>query len=65
MSDRFVSTFDEAQSLLMEAIWENYASGGKVTEILLGLEAINALRANSDITSLTPRSEVFYPVLFA
>jgi len=45
MPDRFVSTYDEAHSLSMEAIWEKYASGRQVTEILLGLEAVNALRS--------------------
>jgi len=46
MSDRFLNAHDEAQSLLMEAIWERYASAEQVADFCHELKVIRVLRAN-------------------
>jgi hypothetical protein len=46
MSDRFLNAHDEAQSLLMEAIWEKYASAEQVADFCHELKVIKVLRAN-------------------
>jgi hypothetical protein len=47
--DRFLNQYDEAQSLLMEAIWEKYASGEKPGASLRGPRAIDVLRADAKL----------------
>jgi hypothetical protein len=47
MPDRFFSRYDEAQSLLTEAINERYTSGELRDIILQGLKAIDVLRADA------------------
>jgi hypothetical protein len=47
MPNRFLNQYDEAQSLLTEAINDRYPSGEQRDIILQGLRAINILRADA------------------
>jgi hypothetical protein len=56
MTERFLDAYDEASSLLMEAVWEKYASREQIGAIILGLNALDVLRADADeLPSTTPR----------
>jgi hypothetical protein len=48
MSDRFLDQYDEARSMLREAIWEKYARDQRGA-ILRGLRAIDILRADVEL----------------
>jgi hypothetical protein len=48
MPDRFLDQYDEAHSMLMEAIWERYASGRSPEIIRRGLKAIEVLRSDAE-----------------
>jgi hypothetical protein len=54
MPDRFLSAYDEARSLLMEAVGESYASREQVATIARGLQAINVLLADAADRPLKP-----------
>jgi hypothetical protein len=55
MPDRFLDAYDEASSLLMEAVWEKYASREQIGAIILGLNALDVLRADAADPSPTTR----------
>jgi hypothetical protein len=49
MPDRFVNQYDEARSLLLEAVVEKYASEEQRGAILRGLIAIDILRDDAEM----------------
>jgi hypothetical protein len=45
MPHRFLSAYDRAHSLLMEAVWEKYASSDQIDAIQRNLLALDAARS--------------------
>jgi hypothetical protein len=50
---RFLNAYDEAQCLLLEAVWERYASREQIDKICHDLKAIDVLRADAELDRST------------
>jgi hypothetical protein len=55
---RFLNAYDEAQCLLLEAVWERYASREQIDTICRGLKAIDVLRADAELDRSTSEIDV-------